>query len=70
MLDCEPYYFNHGLTSSPVTLFYDAHVQLVGAHEAMLADRRHDLQVGYGLWNKETPFGANTLIIGSAHTRA
>jgi hypothetical protein len=49
VLDCEPYYFNHALTSQPVTLFYDAHVSFVGAHEAMLADRRHDNQVGYGL---------------------
>ncbi len=55
-LDCEPYYFNHGLTSSPVTLFYDAHVELVGAHEAMLADRRHNNQAGYGLWSRDTPF--------------
>ncbi len=57
VLDCEPYYFNHALTSSPVTLFYDAHVELVGVHEAMLADRRHDNQAGYGLWSRDTPFG-------------
>jgi hypothetical protein len=63
VLDCEPYYFNHGLTSSPVTLFYDAHVQLVGVHEAMLADRRVDLQVGYGLWSRDTPFGENGYLI-------
>ena len=63
VLDCEPYYFNHGLASQPVTLFYDAHVQLVGAHEAMLADRRNDLQVGHGLWNKGTPFGEDGYLI-------
>jgi hypothetical protein len=57
VLDCEPYYFNHGLTSSPVAAFYDGHVQLVGAHEAMLADRRHTLQMGHGLWSRDTPFG-------------
>ncbi|MHC4415693.1 MAG: type II secretion system protein [Planctomycetota bacterium] len=57
LLDCEPYYFNHALTSQPVTLFYDGHIQFVGAHEAMLADRRHENQVGYGLWSRDTPFG-------------
>jgi len=56
-LDCEPYYFNHALTSQPVALMYDAHVSLVGAHEAMLADNRHENQVGYGLWSRDTPFG-------------
>ncbi len=63
VLDCEPYYFNHALTSQPVTLFYDAHVALVGAHEAMLADNRHDNQVGYGLWSRDTPFGADGYMI-------
>ncbi len=63
VLDCEPYYFNHALTSQPVTLFYDAHVSLVGAHEAMLADNRHDNQVGYGLWSRDTPFGADGYMI-------
>ncbi len=65
VLDCEPYYFNHGLTSSPVTLFYDAHVQLVGAHEAMLADRRvmEQLDDDYGLWSRDTPFGDNGYLI-------
>jgi prepilin-type N-terminal cleavage/methylation domain-containing protein len=62
-LDCEPYYFNHALTSQPVTLFYDLHVQLVGAHEAMLADRRHEQQVGYGLWSRDTPLGADGYMI-------
>ncbi|MHC4414934.1 MAG: type II secretion system protein [Planctomycetota bacterium] len=57
VLDCEPYYFNHALTSQPVTLFYDGHVSFVGAHEAMLADRRHENQAGYGLWSRDTPFG-------------
>ena len=63
VLDCEPYYFNHGLTSTPVTVFYDLHVQLVGAHEAMLADRRVDQQVNYGLWSRDTPFGENGYFI-------
>ena len=63
VLDCEPYYFNHALTSQPVTLFYDAHVALVGTHEAMLADNRHFNQVGYGLWSRDTPFGPDGYFI-------
>jgi prepilin-type N-terminal cleavage/methylation domain-containing protein len=63
VLDCEPYYFNHALTSQPVTIFYDLHIQTVSAHEAMLADRRHEEQVGYGLWSRDTPFGANGYFI-------
>ncbi len=63
VLDCEPYYFNHALTSQPVTLFYDAHVALVGTHEAMLADNRHVNQVGYGLWSRDTPFGTDGYFI-------
>ena len=62
-LECEPYYFNHGLSSQPVTLFYDMHVSLVGAHEAMLADRRHENQAGYGLWSRDTPFGEDGYLI-------
>ena len=63
VLDCEPFYFNHALTSHPVTLFYDAHVSLVGVLEAMLADKRHDKQVGYGLWSRDTPLGDDGYMI-------
>ncbi len=64
VLDCEPYYFNHALTSQPVTVFYDLHVQLVGAHEAMLADRRYQQQNdGEGLWSRDTPFGQDGYFI-------
>jgi prepilin-type N-terminal cleavage/methylation domain-containing protein len=42
VLDCEPYYFNHALTSQPVTLFYDMHVAMVGAHEAIRRGWVHD----------------------------
>ncbi len=62
-LACEPYYFNHALTSSPVTLYYDMHVSLTGAHEAMLADRRHNNQFGYGLWSRDTPFSTDGYFI-------
>jgi prepilin-type N-terminal cleavage/methylation domain-containing protein len=63
LLDCEPYYFNHALTSQPVTLLYDGHVTLVGTHEAMLADRRHNNQFGYGLWSRDTPLGGDGYMI-------
>ncbi len=62
VLDCEPYYFNHALNSKPVTLFYDAHVDLIGTHQAMLDDRRHRNQVqnpDWGLWSTDTPFGGD-----------
>jgi prepilin-type N-terminal cleavage/methylation domain-containing protein len=70
VLDCEPYYFNHALTSEPVTLFYDMHVELVGAHGAMLADRRHDRQAGYGLWSRDTPFGEDGYFVGVGYDYA
>lgn len=66
-LDCEPYWFNHGLTSTPVTLFYDLHVALAGVHEAMLADRRHMLQAGHGLWSRDTPFGDDGYLIETGY---
>ena len=67
VLDCEPYYFNHAITSQPVTLFYDGHVALVGTHEAMLADRRHDAQAGYGLWSRDTPFNEDGYLIADGY---
>jgi prepilin-type N-terminal cleavage/methylation domain-containing protein len=54
---CEPYYFNHGWESVPVTLFYDGHVEGLGVKEAMSADSRQGAQAGYGLWSRDTPFG-------------
>ncbi len=62
---CEPYYFNHGYESTPVTLFYDGHVRMLGVREAMSADERHYNQTGassgaqYGLWSRDTPFGGD-----------
>ncbi len=58
---CEPYYFNHGFESTPVTLFYDGHVRLMGTQEALNANRRHLGQAGYGLWSKDTTFGGDYL---------
>ncbi len=58
---CEPYYFNHGFQSVPVTLFYDASVRMMGVMEAMSSDRRQIRQTGgeeegVGLWSRDTPF--------------
>jgi prepilin-type N-terminal cleavage/methylation domain-containing protein len=54
---CEPYYFNHAWESSPVTLFYDGHVENIGTRNAMRADGRMRVQTGvenWGLWSKDT----------------
>ncbi len=57
--DCEPYYFNHGIDSTPVTLFYDGHVRLLPNTEVFAADQQILKQTGGvdGLWHRGTPFG-------------
>jgi prepilin-type N-terminal cleavage/methylation domain-containing protein len=55
---CEPYYFNHGWESSPVTLFYDGHVAEIGVAEAIRADGKIREQSGddsWGLWSRDVP---------------
>ena len=56
---CEPYYFNHGLGSSPVTLFYDGHVRQLPNTEVLIADQQVFEQSGGidGVWHRGTPFG-------------
>jgi hypothetical protein len=59
---CEPYYFNHGWESVPVTLFYDGHIEGLGTRESSQDNLRVLAQSGgqddgYGLWSKDTPFG-------------
>jgi type II secretory pathway pseudopilin PulG len=58
---CEPYYFNGGIDSSPVTLFYDGHVRLLPNTEVLFADLQVLAQSGQvdGLWHRGTPFGAS-----------
>ena len=53
---CEPYFFNHGFASVPVTLFYDGSVRLMGVLEAMSSDRRVKRQSDNdaGLWSRDT----------------
>jgi type II secretory pathway pseudopilin PulG len=55
---CEPFYFNLGRESVPVTAFYDGHVRSLGVLEAMSADTRHRQQGHGGLWSSDTPMGA------------
>jgi prepilin-type N-terminal cleavage/methylation domain-containing protein len=55
--ECEPWYFNHGWESSPMTLFYDGHAESVGCRKAERAHLRAKEQNGWGLWSEDTPFG-------------
>jgi prepilin-type N-terminal cleavage/methylation domain-containing protein len=56
---CEPFFFNHSIVSSPVTLFYDGHIELVGTMTADNAHKRVLAQSGHGLWSRNTPMGGN-----------
>jgi type II secretory pathway pseudopilin PulG len=67
---CEPYYFNHGWQSSPLTLFYDGHVGQIGVRTAELADARMDHQSGHGLWTRDTPFSADGYFIEFGYDQA
>ncbi len=64
-LGCEPYYFNQGIDSSPVTLFYDGHVRLLPNSEVLFADFQVLAQTGQvdGLWHRGTPFGTGGYFI-------
>lgn len=57
---CKPYQFNHGMDSSPVTIFYDGHIRVLRNSEAFAADQQVLKQSGGvdGLWSRDTPFGA------------
>ncbi len=57
--ECEPYYFNHGIDSTPVTLFYDGHVRLLPNTEVFAADQQILQQTDGvdGLWHRGTSFG-------------
>ncbi len=69
---CEPYFFNHGFTSIPVTLFYDGSVRMMGVLEAMSSDRRITRQNddGAGLWSRDTTFGEDGYFISDAYDHA
>ena len=57
--ECHPYLFNHGIDSSPVTLFYDGHIRLLPNTEVFAADQQVLKDTGGvdGLWHRGTPFG-------------
>jgi prepilin-type N-terminal cleavage/methylation domain-containing protein len=52
---CEPWYFNHGYSSTPAMLMYDGHVENVGNRRVRSANDRQVSQLGYGLWSTDTP---------------
>ena len=52
---CEPWYFNHGFSSTPVMLMYDGHIENVGNLRVRAATDRQISQLGYGLWSTDTP---------------
>jgi prepilin-type N-terminal cleavage/methylation domain-containing protein len=59
---CEPFYFNHGWESVPVTLFYDGHIAQIGTRAAEAADGRMRAQTqnsDWGLWSQDTPMGGS-----------
>ncbi len=66
---CEPYYFNHGFQSVPVTLFFDGSIRLMGVLEAMSSDRRVSAQnnEGIGLWSRDTSLGEDGYFIPDAY---
>ncbi len=66
-IGCEPYWFNHSFQSMPVTLFYDGAVRMMSVFEAMSSDRRAEAQTGYGLWSRDTSFGANGFFIDDGY---
>ncbi|MCH8211970.1 MAG: hypothetical protein IIB99_11455, partial [Planctomycetes bacterium] len=70
--DCEPYYFNHGIDSTPVTLFYDGHVRLLPNTEVFDADQKILKQTGGvdGLWHRGTPFGEDGYYISYGYDGA
>ena len=70
--DCEPYYFNHGIDSTPATLFYDGHVRLLPNTEVFAADQQILKQTGGvdGLWHRGTPFGEDGYYISFGYDGA
>ena len=62
---CVPFFFNQGVDSSPVTLFYDGHVRLLPNSEVLFADFQVLAQTRQvdGLWHRGTPFGAGGYFI-------
>ncbi|MBT8486426.1 MAG: prepilin-type N-terminal cleavage/methylation domain-containing protein [Phycisphaerales bacterium] len=71
-LGCQPYFFNQGWESAPVTMFYDGHIESIGIRDAMRADGQVLGQTGAqaGLWSRDTPFGTDGYFIGAGYDEA
>lgn len=56
-----PYFFNHGLAASPVTLFFDGHVATLANAQVVADDATVLAGTGgaVGLWTRDTPFGSD-----------
>jgi hypothetical protein len=65
--ECEPWYFNHGLESEPVALFYDGQVRLLPNAEVLAGDQQILEQTNGedGLWHRGTPFGDDGYLISA-----
>jgi type II secretory pathway pseudopilin PulG len=70
----EPWYFNQGYNSNPACLFFDLHIEMKGAWQAMDADRRATAAYGGGqcnqrgaLWARDTPLGATGYYGGQSY---
>lgn len=55
------WFFNHGLTSSPLAMMYDGSVRRISVADAYVDDARVQLQTDGvdGLWSRDTPMGAD-----------
>ena len=64
-----PWFFNHGADSTPASLFFDGHIELVSCRSAMEADRRLSAAGGDGgsTWSRNTPFGKTGYFGGQSH---
>jgi prepilin-type N-terminal cleavage/methylation domain-containing protein len=65
--NCEPWYFLHGSESTPMTLFYDGHVEGLGMSVVQADNSKHVSQAGYKLWCTSTPAGANGYFLEAAY---
>jgi prepilin-type N-terminal cleavage/methylation domain-containing protein len=57
---CQPYMFNHGFNSQPVTSFFDGHIEQMGQELSIAGCARMAEQTGqanHGLWSVDTPLG-------------
>ncbi len=57
---CRPYFFNGGLASKPVSLFYDGHIDFLSVAEALDANEQAIASANdpeQSLWHDGTPFG-------------